>query len=365
MMHIKPIVLIAAMAVLSMNASAQVSQNTAPSVMPSLSTTTTAPAYSGQMGSTSAAQPVRSKRKGRIKYSINGGASRTATQTNSSATAHTVDQRADLTALAGEMGPPAKTGLSIAPKAVAEFATENFSGEMGIVIELVKKGTWSAEFLARAGFVEFMGTHSEEKSKPFAAVTISSTDLGGYFKPYDHVSVTLKDISLNPGDTVDVVHADAPFSIEKKKAVVNHRVARGRVLSVDKAVAEIELLQVWGVVKNGDRLERAANFTVREVDTLLMPERVITTTIAAMVGDPAAVFLYNQFIIPQGLSDGVALGDIMAGRSSDKKELGKPTLVAAVINVQEKTSTLTVLKMFTDKIMAGDTVQTIKRIRFK
>ncbi len=189
------------------------------------------------------------------------------------------------------------------------------------------------------------------------------------YHQFDRVHCTVFDrISYTVGDTVDIIHSERYLKYNGELVNLVRRVALGRVEKItrdEKTSLKVIIIKAWDLVRNDDRIAPATRFTYHEIDEIVNAEKSIKGTVLERVEKTAAPYLYQTFIFNKGDHGGVQLGDLFLVLNVAKKKAEKPqALLACAVNIQERSSTLIIMRMFTDKLAAGDEVKLVKRIKF-
>ncbi len=250
-----------------------------------------------------------------------------------------------------------------------EGETTGGSGELAYseIKGLVEKGYLGPDMLRQ---VSFLWNKKDEKNivAPGNAF-IDGKKENTIYHQYDLVTGTIFGRhSYNVGDTVDIIHQERFLKYNGELVNLVRRVGIGRVEKVTrgkKATMELTLLKIWDVVRGEDRITPAERFTYHEIETMVDPYSTIQGAVFKRVESAAAPYLYQTFIINKGSRDGVQLGDIFLATNVDKKKSKHtPALLGCALNVSEQSSTLIIMKMYTNKLKEGDQVKLVKRIQF-
>jgi len=168
------------------------------------------------------------------------------------------------------------------------------------------------------------------------------------------------------GDTVDIFHSDKFVRFMGKTANIVRRTGRARISAVRGLECTAVLFMAWDFVTAGDRVDTATHFRSMEIDTLVERDAVIKGTIFRRIEQTERPYLFHSFLCDRGSKDGVRFGDIFAVYARLAADGSMPLeAIACVVNVGALSSTLRIEKLYGNTLEAGDTLELIKRVRFK
>jgi hypothetical protein len=197
--------------------------------------------------------------------------------------------------------------------------------------------------------------------------TTGGAPLKTIFRQFDEISIDVfGKTSYSVGDTVDVFHCDRFLKFKGKTANLVRRTGRAQVIAVTKEQVKAILFKAWDVVSEGDRIDTAAHFPTLEIDTIVDRDVVIRGTVFERIEQTESPYLFQTMICDRGTQDGVRLGDIFLVRPhQENKNTGRCSALGCIIHAGGESSTLVIEKLFDIAVAPGDTVELIKRVRFK
>lgn len=242
-----------------------------------------------------------------------------------------------------------------------------------LFVALSVKAFLTAENVERVGFLWFgkdrkgllyPGNAVLEKSGPGSEMTKYSSDV---YRQFDEIPMTVfGDNPYKIGDTVDILHSDRFVKFKGKTANLVRRTGRARITAVSGGQCTAILFKAWDVVAAGDRVDAMAHFQSREIDTLIDCDVSIRGTVFDRIEETERPYLFQTFLVDRGAVDGVRFGDLFVVYPRESAETPKrPEAIGCVINAGEESSTLCVEKLYENSLEAADTVDLVKRIRFK
>ena len=187
------------------------------------------------------------------------------------------------------------------------------------------------------------------------------------YRQFDEIVISIfGKSSYTVGDTIDVYHSDRFVRFKGKTANLVRRIARARMNSVAGSQARAVLFKVWDIVSEGDRIETMAHIPTWEIDTVVERDVVIRGTIFERIEATESPYLFQTLICDRGAQDGVRFGDVFLIYPQGVPFAQSPPCgLGCACSVGAQTSTLVIEKLFDSKVALGDTIELIKRIRFK
>jgi LysM repeat protein len=240
-------------------------------------------------------------------------------------------------------------------------------------IAAANKDYFTSDAVERAGFLWF-GKDSKGLIYPGNAVIEKPAADGllqkynkDIYRQFDEIPIaTFGDNLYAVGDTVDVLHSDRFLRFKEKTGNLIRRTGRGRIIAVSGRQCSALLFSVWDLIAEGDRIDTMAHFASKEIDTLVDGDVVIRGTVFERIEETEQPYLFHTFLCDRGATDGVRFGDLFAVYPRENTDGPKrPNALGCVINVGERTSTLCVEKLYDTSLSAEDTLELVKRIRFK
>ncbi len=252
-----------------------------------------------------------------------------------------------------EWGDFADEATGNSSKAETEQVTAEIN-QSGSVMNTARKYVVTPELMASSAF---LWTEKDAKGYilPGNGTVVKPKDKAA-FQLYDNVQVSpVGKSNYKLGDTVDFISSIRLVSFKGKTANLVKRCGKGIVEGHSGKGLEVGIIQMWGVIKGGERIVSAEKFQEISADSLAAPEKNIQAKVVTRVDETGAPYLHQMFIIDKGSDDGVRLGDyftVFEKKTDDSTS--KELLVAQVINTASKSSTLVILKLNQSHLEKGD-----------
>ncbi len=239
------------------------------------------------------------------------------------------------------------------------------------LMSMQRKSYFTPDFLEAIAFL-WEKRDVKDLVCPGNAVLIKSDDPGllnqygqQTFHPFDEVRIRpLVKAQYRPGDTVNIFHSYGLEKFQGKTVNVVRRIAKARVHSVERASISADIVDMWDIVRSGDRVDTLTHFPCYQIDSLETPGISLRGTIFYLPENTVGNHPFQSFIIDKGATDGVRIGDIFAVKQKNKPSADRPAAIACALNVGTASSTLVIEKLF-DRVDRGDTVSLINRLTFK
>jgi hypothetical protein len=243
-----------------------------------------------------------------------------------------------------------------------------------IVDKSFHKNFISSELVQQAGFLWF-----EKDMKgliyPGRAIIIKpgpddqlKNNTKDIYRQFDEILIS--SIGKNPyaiGDTVSIMHSDRLVKFQGKTGNIVRRTALARITAVVGDSANAILFKAWDIVGAGDRIDTMPHLQNCEIDTVVDCDNAIKGTVFQRIEETESPYLFHTFLSDCGAHDGVRFGDLFLvyPHSGLSKSLKKPNALACAINIGERSCTLLIEKLFDNSLAPGDTLEIVKRLRFK
>ncbi len=237
--------------------------------------------------------------------------------------------------------------------------------EIALRDALSSESFFSSDYLARVGFLWF---EKDARGKIFPGNGyLEECGKQEVFRRFDEVGAKTYDASAyREGDTVDIFHSLRFVGIRDRTANLVRRVGRGRVTRVAGKSVRLQLSEVWDIVSCRDRIAPVGRVPSYRVDRVVEPNIRIEAAIVERVENTVSPYPFQSVIVDVGARDGVQLGDVFQTFPvEDEKTSAKPAALACVTNVQQRSSSLSIIKMYRNRVDPRDSTYLVKRIVFK
>jgi hypothetical protein len=250
--------------------------------------------------------------------------------------------------------------------------SENLADSL-MSITVLRNDFFTAELVLRAGFLWFNKDRKGLIYPGNASITNPGSgdalkkESNTIYRQFDEIVIAVFGKNTYAvGDTVDVFHSDRFVKFKGKTANLVRRIGRARVTGVAGDRLNAMLFKAWDIVSEGDRIDTVTRFPTWEIDTLLDRDVVIRGTVFERIEPTESPYLFHSILCDRGTQDGVRFGDIfLVHPQGESKSSGHPSALGCVIHAGIQSSTLVIEKLFDIAIAPGDTVELVKRIRFK
>ncbi len=230
---------------------------------------------------------------------------------------------------------------------------------------LVSKNFFTDDYLSKVGRLWFE-KNPEGKFFPGNG-KLDACEKGNLYRLYDEIKVELFTIdTYRPGDIIEVIQSVRMTRFNGKKANLIRTVGRAKVIEAKGTRLRAKLVDVYDVIRCSDRIGAFRLHPERTIDAVVEASEDLEGTVFERVQKTESPYIYDSFIIDKGSVDGVRFGDIFAvypRKKSDAVERN-PSIVACVVHLQETSSTLSIVKMHSDRLNSGDSVRLEYRLVF-
>ncbi len=263
--------------------------------------------------------------------------------------------------------------LSKQESAVDEQSSITDNSDSYITFDRFHNNFFTSDFLQQAGFLWF-GKDAKGLIYPGNAVIVALSGEGGAGKTSKAVFCQFDEMPISVfgkqaykiGDSLDVFHSYRFVKFKGKTANVVRRIGHALVTKASGKECKAVLYKAWDVVAAGDRIDTMAHFSTYEIDTFVDGEKPLRATVFERIEETESPYLFHTLLCDRGAGDGVRFGDIFLvfpqGISAPPR---RPVGLCCVLHVGEQSSTLVIEKMFVNSLGAGDTLELVKRLRFK
>ncbi len=241
---------------------------------------------------------------------------------------------------------------------------------MAKVKRLLNKSVFTKEFLAGIPFL-WRDKNPEGVVKPGEGrIVEQEEEMNTIYRKFDVIDIKPDAGTENlytRGDTLDLYQTIERLSMSNKPVVLVKRNGRAVVKGLKgDGLIKAEVLDVWGVIKTGDRVSKAREFRDYELKSYTDPEKRVKSEVFARAENTATIQPYTNFIIDIGSVNGVEFGDLFyVYRNSEAGGMDDPVMIASVTNVENVSSTCTAVRIFRERFEKGDSAVLYKRAVFK
>ncbi len=220
----------------------------------------------------------------------------------------------------------------------------------------------SSELLASSAFL-----WTEKDSKGYVLPgngIVDKSDGKAAYQLYEKISVRpVGNADYKLGDTVDILKQIKLVSFKGKTANLVKRTGMAVVEGHSGKRLIVSVVQMWDLIKGGERIAPTVSFDPIYLDSLVVPENNLQASVVMRVEKTVAPYLHQSFIIDKGSDDGVKLGDHFEVFEKQKDDsLSEELLVGLVSNVTPKASTLVILKLYKGRLKKGDSAFLTHRV---
>lgn len=245
---------------------------------------------------------------------------------------------------------------SVAQAATAALATSEFYDSVGHsgAYTLERDISISSELLASSAFL-----WTEKDSRGYVLPgngVVDKPDGKAAYQLHEKISVKpVGEANYKLGDTVDILRPIKLVSFKGKTANLVKRTGMAVVEGHSGSRLVVSIVQMWDLIKGGERIAPAASFDPISLDSLVVPQNNLQASVVMRVEKTVAPYLHQSFIIDKGSDDGVKLGDHFKVFEKQKDDsLSEELLVGLVSNVTPSASTLVILKLYRGRLKKGD-----------
>lgn len=187
------------------------------------------------------------------------------------------------------------------------------------------------------------------------------------YRRYDELlAETYRPSVYSVGDIIQVIRSDRFVRYNGEVANLVRTIGRAKMVAVEENRVRAQLLEVWDVIRCDDRIARDVAIPERTIGAVQRISDQLQGKVFMRVETTESPYVYQNFIIDKGAADNVKLGDIFAVYPVSKKEVvdPNPSIISTVVNVQETSSTLAIIKMHSDNLKPGDIAKLTHRVVF-
>ncbi|MGE5672234.1 MAG: LysM peptidoglycan-binding domain-containing protein [Fibrobacterota bacterium] len=187
------------------------------------------------------------------------------------------------------------------------------------------------------------------------------------YQLYDKIQLSIKNNELyKVGDSVDIYNYFRVIEHNKARATIVKCVGSVKLTEIMKNKASGLLYKVYDKVVGGEHLMKAEPLKSQEIDTLVSPDVAIQATLITRAEETESPYVFQTLIIDKGSQDGVRVGDVFAMyRVNDGVMSKNVAMTGYTANVQQTTSSLSIIKMSDNKLSPGDKGILFRRTVFK
>jgi len=234
--------------------------------------------------------------------------------------------------------------------------------ELDHINDVLRRKILTSEFLASTPFL-WMKPDARGLIYPGDA-RIDTRSPRTHFQQFDRVPIKIfGDEVYAVGDTLDVFRSERMLSYRKQRANLVRRIGRGVVVDIDGEMMHAELVDIWDVVKKGDRIAKVTAFPTYSILDYVEPQTSITGEVFERVEKTLFPYLFHSFILNRGSSDGVQVGDLFVAYTKTTDDNRVPAQVACAVHVDDTYATLTTVKLYRKALEEGDRVALVKRMK--
>lgn len=186
------------------------------------------------------------------------------------------------------------------------------------------------------------------------------------YQLYDKIVMTIhKGENFKAGDSLDIYAYFRVVEHNRARAAILRCVGSAAILEVKNGKAVATLYKAYDRILGGEHVMKAKQPVSREIDTLIESDISIQGTVITRAEETASPYVFQTLIIDKGSQDGVKAGDIFAVYQTKGNVLsGAVAALGYTANVQKNSSSLTIVKMSSNKINTGDKTVLIRRTIF-
>ncbi|MBD3322884.1 MAG: LysM peptidoglycan-binding domain-containing protein, partial [Chitinivibrionales bacterium] len=233
-------------------------------------------------------------------------------------------------------------------------ADSKFDGDNELRRKLLSDNFFSPEFMEGIGFLWFK---KDARGKRYPGNgRIEKCEEGSVYRQFDEITfLPYSPGSYSVGDLINVYHSDRFVKFKGETANLIRVVAKGKVVDINGPLVQAQLYKVWDIVGCSDHIGPADKVEEKEFDEIIDAPSPVDARVFQRIQDTESPYLFTSFLIDRGEESGIEIGDLFAIYSVTKKEVvDNPSALACVVNSQEKSSSLAVVKLFSPRIEPGD-----------
>lgn len=166
-------------------------------------------------------------------------------------------------------------------------------------------------------------------------------------------------------DTIDIYERLQTVNYNNTQATLVKRSGLAVVNFTRDKVCKALIFKIWNPIKGNQRVSPRTEFKTKTIDTIVAPNVTIKGRVFLKTEQTATPYLYQSFLMDKGSNDGVKIGDIFITYPPKKALSLDACLLTCVVHCGVNSSTLTIMKMFDNRLEIGDEVVLIRRIQFK
>ncbi len=250
------------------------------------------------------------------------------------------------------------------PPARSSSPLEDYTAHQ-LAKDLSAKGFFSPSFLANVGYIWF--------DKDYKGVVLPGNGIldvckdPQVFRQFDKVSASLfPDANYTVGQYAEIVHADGFVKYREITANIVRPIARIRIDAKYGSSVDGTIISQSDVIRCKDRITLAEPIPVRIIASIDNAGSEKAARVFMRIETTEGPYLYQTFIIDQGANNGIAIGDVFAVYPCENDIPSSfASMVAVAARVQNETSSLVIIKMFSNTLKPNDSVVRIKHVRFK
>jgi hypothetical protein len=222
----------------------------------------------------------------------------------------------------------------------------------------------SGDFYAGVPFLWFK---KDAQGHPYPGNgVIRSSDNKGLFQQFDNIEISLlNNARYAKDDLIDIYRSIRFVSFKGDNANLVRRIGRGKITRVEKDRVSAQIIQMWDVIKENDRIDKVQQFPSREPGSFDEVENRIAAEVVLRVEETVIPYLHQSVIIDKGSDQGVQPGYVFLVNSPIEKNTTEPSILGYAAHVDRTYSTLVILQMYGTRLKPGDQAIAVRKTRFE